>query len=105
MRPTAGARRGGEPLGEHAAFLAIAALVGEVGVQQLIEVVGSTRFAIASSGVHRPSFDQVDGDLHRGAAGALAVPGLQHVELALLHGELDVLHVAEVALELVAQRP
>ena len=42
----------------------------------------------------------VDGDLERRLGGALAVARLQHVELAALHGELDVLHVAVVLLEL-----
>ena len=38
----------------------------------------------------------VDGDADGGQAGALAVAGLQHVELAILDGELEVLHVAIV---------
>ena len=42
---------------------------------------------------------QVAGDLQAGAAGALAGAGLQHVELALLDGELDVLHFLEVVFE------
>ena len=37
--------------------------------------------------------------------GALAVAGLQHVQLVLLHGELDVLHVVVVLLELLADLP
>ena len=38
----------------------------------------------------------VDGDANRGQAGALAVARLQHVELAILDGELEILHVAIV---------
>ena len=35
----------------------------------------------------------LDGDAHRRRPGALAVAGLQHVELAFLDGELEILHV------------
>ena len=38
-------------------------------------------------------------ELERGSSGAFAVAGLQHEQLAFLHGELDVLHVFEVAFE------
>ena len=48
----------------------------------------------------RPSRDHVDGDADGGQAGALAVAGLQHVELAILDGELEVLHVAIVLFHL-----
>ena len=41
----------------------------------------------------------VDGNLQRSSGGTLANAGLQHEELALLDGELDVHHVAEVLLE------
>ena len=43
--------------------------------------------------------DHVDGHAQRGTARALAHPGLEHPELALLDGELGVAHVAVVALE------
>ena len=43
--------------------------------------------------------DQVDGNLQSGCGGALAVAGLQHVELAVFNGELHILHVAIVLLE------
>ena len=36
----------------------------------------------------------LDGDADRGSAGALAVARLQHVEFAVLDGELEILHVA-----------
>src|SRR5580704_3658396 len=44
--------------------------------------------------------DHLDGDLHRGFGGALATARLQHVQLAALDGELHVLHIAVVLLEL-----
>ncbi len=44
----------------------------------------------------RPFFDHLDGDANRGASGALAVARLQHVQAAVLDGELEVLHVAVV---------
>ena len=46
--------------------------------------------------------DQIAGDLHCGGSGALAVTGLEHVELLVFDGELHVLHVAVVVLELCA---
>ena len=42
---------------------------------------------------------QVAGDLQSGGGGALAVTGLEHEELAVLHGELHVLHVPVVVLQ------
>ena len=53
----------------------------------------------ASFGVQLALGDQVDRDLDHRLAGALAVAGLQHEQLALLDRELEVLHVAEVILE------
>ena len=41
----------------------------------------------------------VDRDLQRGLGGALARAGLQHEQLAFLHGELDVLEIAEMLLQ------
>ena len=46
--------------------------------------------------------DQIAGDLHCGGSGAPAVTGLEHVELLVFDGELHVLHVAVVILELCA---
>ena len=48
--------------------------------------------------------DHVDGDAHLGLGGPLAVAGLQQPELALLDGELHVLHVAVVLLEAAGDR-
>ena len=42
----------------------------------------------------------VHGHAQRRRGGALAVAGLQHVQLVLLHGELDVLHVLVVFFQL-----
>ena len=86
---------------------AMALLLGfgiEDRLQQLIQVV--RRNAARPTGplpsVISPSLDHVDGEAHGGEAGPLGVAGLQHPELALLDGELDVLHVAVVLFELVA---
>ena len=43
--------------------------------------------------------DHVGGELQTGGGGAFAVAGLEHEQLALLDGELDVLDVLEVFLE------
>ena len=60
--------------------------------------VGSMR-ATPSSRVISPSSDHRDGRLERGRGGALRAARLEEEELALLDGELDVLHVAVVPLE------
>ncbi len=51
---------------------------------------------MASSLRDQPFFHHLDGNANRGAAGALAVARLQHVQAAVLDGELEVLHVAIV---------
>ncbi len=43
--------------------------------------------------------DHVHGDLHRGRRRALAVAGLEHVQLALFDRELEILHVAIALLQ------
>ena len=53
----------------------------------------------ASSRSMIPFLDQRHGDLERGLGGALAGARLQHPQLAALHGELDVLHVAVMVFE------
>ena len=50
----------------------------------------------------RPLVDHVDGDLHRGRRGPLRVARLEHVQAAALDRELEVLDVAVVRLELLA---
>ena len=71
----------------------------KIGCSSWIQVARASTRRIASLALIRPSSHHVDGDAHGGEAGALAVAALQHVELALLDGELDVLHVAVVLLE------
>src|SRR5262245_44282604 len=46
--------------------------------------------------------DYVHSEANRGKTGALGVPRLQHPELALLDGELDVLHFSIVLFERIA---
>jgi hypothetical protein len=50
----------------------------------------------------QPLAHHLAGDPEGGRGGALAAAGLQHVELAALDGELQVLHVAVVALQALA---
>ena len=52
-----------------------------------------------------PSSTRSTGDLQRGGGGALAVTGLQHVELAVLDGELHILHVAIVIFQRAGRCP
>ena len=67
-------------------------------VQQLIEL----RRGDAQDGrllVDEAFLCHLDGDAHRRRTRALAVAGLQHVQRAFLHGELEVLHVLVVLFE------
>ena len=69
------------------------------GVEELVELLGLH----AQHGgllVDEAFLHKVGGDAHGGGGGALAVAGLEHVELAILDGELHVLHVLVVLLEL-----
>jgi hypothetical protein len=52
--------------------------------------------------VDQPLIHHIDGDLERRLGRALAGAGLEHIELAALHRELDVLHVAVMGFELAA---
>ena len=52
-----------------------------------------------SQAIFRAACAVLAGDLQSGLRGALAVAALEHVELAVLNGELHVLHVAVVILE------
>ena len=87
-------RAGGEPPPQHG--------LGRGGidlpVEDLLELVGvhaQQGLVLADHALVR----HVHGDFHRGLCGALAGARLQHVELAPLDGELDVLHVPVVALQ------
>ncbi len=87
-----GAGRGRQAGGEDFDLLA---LFVEARNQEVVELVGLD----AEDGffLRDEAFaDHVDGDADGGQAGALAIAGLQHVELAILDGELEVLHVAVV---------
>ncbi len=86
------AGRGRQSGGEHFNFLA---LFHEARNQEVVELVGldaMNGFFLRDEAL----VDHVDGDADSGQAGALAVTRLQHVELAILDGELEVLHVAVV---------
>eukprot|EP00982_Pelagococcus_subviridis_P013843 31285-Pelagococcus_subviridis.AAC.9 len=76
----------------------VPSLVLELRVKQLIHVRRLHERHRGRS-VDHPGLDEVDRDLHRAGAGALPAPRLQHVQLALLDRELDVLHVFVVLLE------
>ena len=70
----------------------------ELWVQQLIKLCGiDTRYGFLTG--DEALFDHLDGDTERGRRGALAHTGLEHPELSLLDGELDVAHVPVVFLK------
>ena len=94
--PDGRARRGAETLREHGG-----GVVGELRVEHLPRCA---RRVTRCSGLVVAELDDRVGDhvdchAERGPAGALADPGLQHPELALLDRELRVAHVAVVLLE------
>ena len=92
------ARRGGQALADDLGGLQRGGV--ELRVQQGIELLRLHAHDGLFAGDHA-LVDEVAGDLQRGGSGALAVTGLQHVELAVLDGELHILHVAVVVLEAV----
>ena len=89
-----GARRRVQALGDNV----VGSVLVELRVQQLVELLGIH----AHDGLllrDEALLLHLDGDVQRGGGGALAHAGLQHPQLALLDGELDVAHIAEVVLE------
>ncbi len=96
-RAGGGPRAGGQPLGEQGA----GRVRVEHRVQQLVER-GRNHALDRFLPVDEARLGHLHGDPEAGRRGPLAAPGLQHVEPVLLHGELDVLHVAVVLLELLA---
>ena len=90
-----GAGGGAQGGGQHGGFLQ--GLAVELGMEQGVQGPGFDHdhglLLINHALVH-----QIAGDLQSGG-GALAVAGLEHVELARLHGELHILHVAVVVLQ------
>ena len=93
--PEAAPGRGGQSLGQHR----LLGLGVERRMEQLVELAGIDAPHRLLAG-DQALFGHVDGDLQRGLRRALARAGLQHEELAFLHGELDVLDVAEMGFEL-----
>ena len=89
-----GAGRGGQAFGEHCDI--------RFGIhhrmEQLVQVLGRDtldRLVLRDQTL----LDQLHGDTHGRRAGALRAARLQHVQLAALERELDVLHVPEVLLQ------
>ena len=89
-----GARGGVQAAGHHV----VGGVLVELRVQQLVELVGGH----AHDGLFlgdEAFLLHLDGDAQGGRCGALAGARLQHPQLALLDGELDVAHIAEVVLQ------
>ena len=94
-----GAGRGGQSLRHGGGFLQ--GLVVELGMEQGVQIAGIDHHDGILLGDHA-LVHQVTGDLQRGLGGALAVTGLKHIELAVLHGELHILHIAVMILQRLA---
>ncbi len=70
----------------------------ELWVQKRVDLLGvDHRHCLSGSDL--ALIDQVAGDLEGSGCGALAITGLQHEELAILDGELHVLHVVVVVFQ------
>ena len=82
--------------GEHFDLLVLLDQARNQEVVELVRLDAHDRFFLGDEAFA----DHVDGDADGSEAGALAIAGLQHVELAVLDGELEVLHVAIVLFEL-----
>ena len=99
-----GARTGRQALGQHLPLLDRAALL--IGIERrshhLDEVIG-LHASQTRRRVDQPLIEHVRSDANGGPPGPLAGPGLQHVELAVVDRELDVLHVASVTLQRLAE--
>ena len=72
----------------------------ELGMQQGVQLLGLHAQDSLLLGDHA-LVHQVAGDLQGSLGGALAVTGLQHIQVAVLNGELHILHIAEVLLQTV----
>ena len=98
--PGRGAGAGGEARGQEPAPLLrrLVVVAVEDRGQQLGERVRIRRLD-GVLGRHQLLLDHVVGDLHIGQCRPLPVPRLQHVELFLFDGELEVLDVAELLLQ------
>jgi hypothetical protein len=92
--PTAAPGRGGQALGD----LGLLGLGVQGGVQELVKLLRAAPASRRSFLSISFSLHHVHRDLHGGGGGALAHAGLQHPQLALLDGELDVLHILVVLL-------
>ena len=80
-------------------LVGVPCLLSELGMQEEVDLLGLDA-AHGLVAVDQALCHHVDGDPHLGLRRALAVAGLQDPELVALDGELDVLHVAVVRLEL-----
>ena len=70
----------------------------ELGMQQGIQLLGLHAQDSLLLGDHA-LVHQIAGDLQSSLCGTLAVTGLQHIQVAVLNGELHILHIAEVVLQ------
>ena len=70
----------------------------ELGMQQGIQLLGLHAQDSLLLGDHA-LVHQVTCDLQSSLSGTLAVTGLQHIQVAVLNGELHILHIAEVVLQ------
>ena len=70
----------------------------ELRVQELVKLCGVDAAHGLLAG-DQALLDHLDGDTQGGGGGTLAHAGLEHPELALLDGELDIAHVAVMILE------
>ena len=90
--------RGGKALGDGCMLLDFFGV--ELRVEKVVKLLGvdlEKGFFFGAEAF----FYEVDGDLDGGLRRALAVTGLEHVELASFDGELHILHVAEVCFQVV----
>ena len=96
--PAAGSSGRGGKSGAHG-LGSLQGLGVKLRMEQSVQLLGVDHADSLSLGDHA-FVDQVNGDLQSSGGGALAVTGLEHIELLVLDGELHILHIPVVILEL-----
>ena len=94
---TAGrSRRSGQALAD--CFSSLQGSSVKLRVQQGIQLLGLNA-QYSGALIDNALINEVAGDLQSSLCGTLAVTGLQHIQVAVLNGELHILHIAEVVLQ------
>ncbi len=101
IRPQAAPGEAARPL--PTTWAAFRAAASNCGCSRASSCLGSTRHDLLLVQI-MPSSTRSHGDLQGGSRGTLAVTGLEHIELAVLNGELHILHIPVVIFQAACDR-